>query len=138
MNVNFIYISDVTVHYWEISTDHINCIIFQWFRVPNQRDIKWLLELSPSKYPNDIIDLRDIIRHNMIMNAISGCNTEQWMDNGGRTNRKIVAVQEVWIVIVIQKNGYLQNKSQLFHTIFSLMIKSVGFSLIACSLTWSR
>lgn len=51
----------------------------------------------------------------MRMNAISGRRNEQWMNNYGRTNWKIVGVDEIWIVIFIQVNRDLQNKNELSH-----------------------
>lgn len=64
----------------------------------------------------------------MRMNAISGRCDEQRMDNYGRTNWKIIGVDEIWIVIFIQVNRHLQNKNEFFHHYFWFMYyKICGF-----------
>lgn len=86
------------------------------------------------------LNLRHIIGHNMRMNAISGCGDEQRMDYYGRTNWKIVRVDEIWIVIFIQKNRHLRKTetnyciSSLFFIQFHMMKSVLGFSLISCSM----
>lgn len=76
------------------------------------------------------LNLRDVISDNMRMNAISGRSDEQRMHNYGRTNWKIIGIDEIWIVIFIQENGHLQNKNQLFHHNYFLFYDKIcGFFL---------
>lgn len=75
-----------------------------------------------SKKLDIYFNLRAVVCHKMRMNAISGRGDEQRVDYYGRTNWKIIGVDEIWIVIFIQEYRHLRKKTSYFIIIFFVLL----------------